>query len=490
MTDTIWLPDLSDQDGPKFRALANAIRTDIRRGHLTPGTRLPAMRDLAWRLGMTPGTVARAYQIAASEGIVDSQIGRGSFVATPEVGLRRLQPLLDQPDDGLPGTHARADSGPLDLRSPRLPDLGQAQSIRDAFAAMAQTASADILDYAPLGGDTDCLRAFADWLGPEAAGLCGPDDIVLTYGGQSAILLILSICLGRERPRVLCEALSYPGLRHAARLLRAEVAPVAQDGQGMRPDDLDRVARQSGARVVFLTPSAQNPTAGRMDAERRAALIQVARRHDLQVIEDETYPSRPGALRAADAPPALRALAPERVWHITGLSKLISAGLRFGALVCPTGMAAPARLTAQHSFFGMSRPLSLAMARLLRDPQVTEQAAQVLAELDARGAIARQIFAETPIRTLADLPYVWLPLPARWRASAFVQHAGDRGILIRSADEFAASNSTEMGRLAAAPLTNAVRVGLAGHLPRVVLSGALQELRRLYDAPPQDDMVV
>ncbi|MDN5567262.1 MAG: GntR family transcriptional regulator, partial [Paracoccus sp. (in: a-proteobacteria)] len=59
-----WQPDLTQQDGPKFRALANALRLAARSGELAPGTRLPPMRDLAWRLKVTTGTVARAYQLA------------------------------------------------------------------------------------------------------------------------------------------------------------------------------------------------------------------------------------------------------------------------------------------------------------------------------------------------------------------------------------------------------------------------------------------
>lgn len=480
MTDTKWQPDLSDQQGPKFRALATAIRQSVHDGSLPAGARLPAVRDLAWRLGMTPGTVARAYQIAAAEGVVDSHVGRGTYVTDRGQRLALVSPLL------LGGqSRARpATGGSVDLRSPQLPDLGQSAAIGAAMQAVAQSSAAEVLDYPPLTGDLACREALLDWFGHDSAGRTTIDDVVLTHGGQSAILLILSSCLTGERPRIICEGLSYPGLRHAARLLRAEVAPVAQDGQGMLPAELDRVARHSGGRIVFLTPSAQNPTAGRMDLERREALIAVARRHNLQIIEDESYTSRPGSLRPADMLPALRSLAPERVWHIASLSKILSAGLRFGAVICPNGRADAARLAAQHSFFGVSRLVTQTMTRLLGNPLSQDIAARVLADFAARAQIARTVLPAAQITTQPSLPFLWLTLPPGWRASRFAQRAADLGVLIRAGDEFAAvSGATQTA-------ANAVRIALSGDIPPETLRQAFQTLRRLHDAPQGEDIVV
>ncbi|WP_461307644.1 GntR family transcriptional regulator, partial [Albidovulum sp.] len=81
MMDTIWLPDLRHHDGPKYLALTRCLREAVRDGSLPEGARLPPVRELAWRLGMTPGTVARAYQIATQEGLLEAAVGRGTFVA-------------------------------------------------------------------------------------------------------------------------------------------------------------------------------------------------------------------------------------------------------------------------------------------------------------------------------------------------------------------------------------------------------------------------
>ena len=475
VTDTTWLPTLSDGVRPKFRALASAIRDAARSGELPPGTRLPPVRDLAWRLGITPGTVARAYQIAAAEGLVDSHVGRGSFIAPPRPLIGPLKPMLtDRIDTPALGP------GPVDLRIPQLPDCGQTTAIAAAMTRAAARLGDEVLDYPSLTRDRACRQALADWLAPRHLGPFGPEDLVLTHGGQNAILTVLALCLAGQRPRVLCESLAYPGLRHAARLLRAEIAPVALDDQGMIPADLDRAAAATGARLVCVTPSAQNPTVARMGAARRRELIEIARRHDLQILEDECFP---GPLTpSGDA--ALRALAPERVWHVSSLSKILSAGLRFGWIVCPQGMGGAGRLAAQHGDFGLSLPLVGLVSELIASGAASGLARQVQAVFDDRVRLARGVLAGLDVTTQPGVPFLWLRLPQGWRASTFATRAAESGVLVRSADEFSAI--AERGGAAPHGLPNAVRIALPCKLDPGRLAGALSTLARLYDAPPGD----
>ncbi|WP_254796910.1 GntR family transcriptional regulator [Sulfitobacter albidus] len=88
--DTIWQPALDPEVKPKYRGVVQAIREGIGKGALKPGDKLPPVRDLGWRLGMTPGTVARAYTVLTDEGVLNAEVGRGTFVAGP---ARRERPL-------------------------------------------------------------------------------------------------------------------------------------------------------------------------------------------------------------------------------------------------------------------------------------------------------------------------------------------------------------------------------------------------------------
>lgn len=78
-----WLPDLAGRAGPIYRRVVEALEDDVRAGRLAPGTRLPTHRDLAWRLKVTVGTVARAYAEAERLGLLAGEVGRGTFVRAP-----------------------------------------------------------------------------------------------------------------------------------------------------------------------------------------------------------------------------------------------------------------------------------------------------------------------------------------------------------------------------------------------------------------------
>lgn len=465
---TIWRPDLTQFDGPKYLALSHALRDAVRRGELPEGTRLPPVRELAWALSITPGTVARAYQIVTQDGLLEATVGRGTYVAARAPRLGPTHPIFEELD----AERIAAVSQPIvDLRSPRLPEIGQGAAISAILIQLANHLGQDHLEYPSLRRDIPLRQVYADWLGDQALGTFGVDDMALTLGGQNALGIALQCCLRGERPYVYCEELAYAGFRRAARLNRAEVAPVALDQEGMIPEALDVACRRYGGRIVCVTPDAQNPTTACMSLERRIALVQVARAHDLQIIEDNCYSV------AAATGPSLRALAPERTWHVTSISKSISAGLRFGALICPTGLGEAARLATQHCYFGLPRPVTDIVYALFRTGEAERLRDRVQAVFARRQELALNVLGRHDIGWQKGLSFIWLPMPRGWRASTFTRLAEASGVLIRSADEYALTD----GR---AP--NAVRIALSGAIPESDFVAALTKIGELLDSPPDD----
>ncbi|ETD84408.1 PLP-dependent aminotransferase family protein [Rhodobacter capsulatus] len=466
MTDTSWKPDLPVQSGPKYLALVRALREGVRRGDLSPGSRLPTVRDLAWKLGVTPGTVARAYQIATQEGLLEAAVGRGTFVSTQSRRLGPTESLYQQP------LSDPAADGVIDLRSPQLPDVGQSVALSQAMADAATELGEHYLEYPGLRRDRYCREAALDWFSHcSLHGLIGADDLVLTHGGQNGISIVLQCCLRGDRPVVLCEELAYPGFRHAARLSRAEVVPVKLDEEGMIPEALDAACRRYGGQVVCVTPDAQNPTTARMSNRRRQAIAEVARRHDLQIIEDDCYTAPVSGLEA------IRAIAPERTWHVTSLSKTISAGMRFGIVIAPEGMGEAGRLTAQHSFFGLPRPVTDIITRLFTSGEAMRLRHAAQEVMSRRLQMVVQAMEDHDIAWQPGLSFIWLRLPTGWRASTFARVAEAEGVLVRSADEYV---------LADGHAPNAVRFALAGGVPEDRLMRAIAKLRALLENPPRD----
>ena len=467
MTDTSWSPDLTQFPGPKYLALSRALRDAIRAGDLPANSQLPTVRDLAWRLHLTPGTVARAYQLATQEGLLAATVGRGTFVAAQSPRLGPTQPLYTERITG-------GSTGLVDLRPPQVPEVGQAEAFRSALLNMAATTGQGWLDYTSQMGEAALRAEIVTWMGDRILGPIGPEDVALTHGGQNAISLIFDCCLRGERPVVLIEELAYPGFRYAARAARAEVVPVEIDEHGIIPAALEAACRRHGAQVLCLTTEAQNPSTGRMPVKRRQEIAEIARAYDLQILEDDCY-----SVAASDIP-SLRALAPERVWLVGSVSKTISAALRFGYVICPAGMGEAGRLTAQHGFFALSRPVAELMLRLFQSGQAARIRERVQSEFSARQQVLVNHLGAFDLGWQPGVPFAWLRLPVGWRASTFLRTAEARGVLVRSADEYALVH----GR---AP--NAVRIAIAAGLPREAFETAMRTLADLLARPPSDLLV-
>lgn len=467
VTDTSWAPDLTQFPGPKYLALSRALRDAIRCGDLPENSQLPTVRDLAWRLQLTPGTVARAYQLATQEGLLAATVGRGTFVAAQSPRLGPTQPLYAERVSG-------GSTGIVDFRAPQVPETGQAEAFSRALTTMAQATGQGWLDYTSQSGEAPLRAEIIRWMSDRILGPAGPEDVVLTHGGQNAIHLILDCCLRGERPTVLIEELAYPGFRYAARAARAEVIAVEIDEDGVIPEALEAACRRHGVQLLCLTTEAQNPTARRMPVHRRQAIAEIARRYDLQVIEDDCY-----SVASSDLP-SIRALAPERTWMIGSVSKTLSAALRFGYVICPAGMGEAGRLTAQHGFFALSRPVVELMLQLFQSGMAQTIRERVRQEFEMRLQLLVNHLGAFDLSWQTGLPYVWLRLPQGWRASTFIRTAEARGVLVRSADEYALVH----GR---AP--NAIRIAIAGNVPIEEYRAAMRVLSDLLARPPSDLLV-
>ena len=462
--DTMWLPVLVTDEGPKYLALTRALRDAVRSGELKQGAQLPTVRELAYQLSVTPGTVSRAYQIATQEGLLQATVGRGTFVAAAKPQLGPTQPLFVERD------HA---DGPdlVDLRSPSLPDVDQGRYFAAILAGLATRVGPEWLSYTNQRDEAPLREAVVGWLKPRNLGPVSQQDVMLCHGGQNGVNLVLDCCLRGDRPVVLIEDLAYPGFRYAARAARAEVVTIELDNEGIRPDALEAACRRHGAQVLCLTPSAQNPTAARMSRERQADILAIAQKYDLQIIEDECY-----SVSSSDQP-TLRSMAPDRVWYTGSLSKSVSAALRFGYVVCPLGMGETGRIAAQHNFFALALPLTLLVSELLQSGAAAEIRAKVQSEFDARLDMLVAHMGGFDLTWQSGIPFAWLRLPQGWRAYTFTRMAEEQGVLLRAADQYA----TSTGR---AP--NAVRLAIAGDIPRQHLASGLATLAHLLPRPPND----
>jgi DNA-binding transcriptional MocR family regulator len=468
---TIWLPDLSNQRGPRYLAIADALASDIRGSRLSPGDRLPTHRELAYRLGCTVGTVTRAYSEAERRGLIGGEVGRGTFVRS-DIAVRASQ----RPNLRIPGSAdlAPAESGMIEfsINTPTDLDAGGEYDhvLRQVLRELSeQEGIGALLNYQPNGGNRPHREAGAKFL----AG-CGlaiePDQILITAGAQHAMTVALG-ALTEPGDTVLTEALTWPGLRRLADFLRFRVQGLAMDQDGILPDAFDAACRGRNVKALYCVPNLQNPTSIVMPEQRRRELAEVARRYDVKIVEDDVY----GFL--VPAAPPLVSFAPELGVFVTSVSKSMAPGLRVGYLGVMTDDAS--RISeAVRSTTWMAMPVAAEIAaRWINSGEGERIATRRRDEYARRQAMAREIFAGLPYQAHANSMHGWLDLPEEWPADSFTLQARIRGVAVCPASSFSLSRN----------IRNGVRISISAPCSIDTVARGLDIVARLAREKPRLD---
>src|SRR5215208_2268678 len=210
----------------------------------------------------------------------------------------------------------------------------------ESFAAqmtrIAQESSAQALQYGPTEGFESTKVAIRGVMAAEGMDP-DPHDIIVTTGGQQAIDLITKTLVDPGDP-VICEAPTYPGAVPVFSSYQAETHQVAMDDEGMRIDELEALCDRLDAagrkpKFIYSVPSFQNPAGVTLSLERRRRLVELARRREILLVEDNPY----GLLRyeGEPVPPLYQLDGGDYVIYVGTLSKILSPGIRIGWAVAP-----------------------------------------------------------------------------------------------------------------------------------------------------------
>ncbi len=459
---TIWMPEITAGRGPIYVAIADALADDVATGKLPPRTRLPTHRELAYRLGVTVGTVTRGYAEAERRGLVYGEIGRGTFVlAGPPDPTLTIQ--YESPDRG---------DGPINFAIDLTINFAIGEQRDQAMARTLGNLSRrnDLqryLNYHPHRGIAEHRVAASEWLARNGLSYT-PDQIIVTGGGQHAMMTVFST-LCRPGDVVLTEQLTYAGMKALANHLQIRLYGVAMDQHGLIPSALAAACRSTHSRVLYCQPTIQNPTATVMPEARRREIIEVARTHGLTIVEDDVYGFLPHKTE-----PQISALAPDISVYLTSASKTMAPGLRVGYIGAPPRLAERLSVPVRATMW-MAPPLMAEIARLwMSDGTVERIIDELRREATERQAIARRILNAPEARMCDGSFLVWLPLPREWRARDFVAEAARRSVAISGADSFAVDPL---------PAPESVRICLGAPANRNTLEKGLEILHDLLIGP-------
>lgn len=459
---TIDLAPFMRPGQPKYLAIGNALTEAINTGVLVPGSKLPTHRELADTLGVSVQTVSNAYAHAEKQGAIYALVGSGTFVRSRHISHESDYLSTDEHDDPSRGIDLSTAHPVCTQRHVKL--------YRESLERVAREGRDDfITSFHPTQGLTLHREVVCGWLAQQKLPV-NPDNMLFCNGAAHALTLAMATLL-KPGDTVLCEHETGMLLMALAQTLHFKLKGLATDDQGLLPEALEAACKQGGARVLFCTPTMNNPTTDTMGLERRQAIAELARKYDLTVVEDDVY----GALQP-DRHPPLSAFIPERSFYATSLTKITLPGMRAGYLVTPPNMVQQAigRLRST-TWMATLMPFEIA-SWWMQDGTLDRMVSFQQQEFAVRQAMARQHLTACQFKADPNGMHIWAELPGHWSPERFVRRARQEGVMIFPAEPFLAAVDRSNQR---------IRISLGAEQSRSRIETGLATLNGLMlETPP------
>ncbi|MEA1976421.1 MAG: PLP-dependent aminotransferase family protein [Chloroflexota bacterium] len=211
------------------------------------------------------------------------------------------------------------------------PDFFPIREFGEACKEVLRTHGEEALQYGPTEGYQPLKQFIAEMLSKYGIRV-ETDNIIMTNGSQQALDLIGKLFLN-PGDCMITSAPTYLGALQAWESYEARFCPISVDGDGIIVDDLPAILESDhDHKLIYVLPNFHNPAGTTMPLERRERLVEIAREHDLVIIEDDPY----GELRYEGEyiTPIFR-LAPERTIYLSTFSKTLTPGIRLAYVVAP-----------------------------------------------------------------------------------------------------------------------------------------------------------
>ncbi len=421
---TIWPPNPAELRRPAYRSLAETVIRAIEAGELRTGDRLPTHRNLAYDLGLSVQTVSRAYDELIRGGFIAGEVGRGTFVSASRTETRT--PYLRESQNG-----ALIDCSILKpVFEPLHLDL-----MRKTLSQLSEDLPSRVMSsFRPSGILKKYDHASLKWL--EECGLKIAGQSLLMTNGSTPAMTIALMAAANPGDLVVTEELGHHTLIPLTRYLGMRLRGLEIDEEGIVPSAFAAACERGPVKALYVMPTGLNPSATTMSVARRSEIVEIARRYDVLIIENDAW----GPLQSS-RPDLIATIAPERTFYFTSLTKCIMPGLRFGWLVMPeTYESAVANRHLVTNW--MVTPLVAEIAeRWIEDGTAITLLQWQRSALADRNRLAKEILGGLAFNCSESGMHIWLPLPGGWSEDAFVAHARLNGVAIAPGSSFEISET-------------------------------------------------
>lgn len=429
---------------PVYQQIADQIRQAVDAGELGGGERLPTIRELARSLRVNRDTVSLAYETLAAEGLVESTVGRGTFVARSAQGAPAPVsiPLSPQVERLLEFERTRPrfgdERGAVQMQA-LIPDpaLYPADEFRRSLNRVMQEEGPEILLYGSPQGHPGLRRALAGRM--QAAGVATDvEELVLCHGASQGIALAVRL-FAAPGDEVAVEEPTYNNVLATLFALGLRPVPVPMREDGPDLDVLRRVLARPAVRLFYTIPTFHNPMGISTSTNHRRALLEVAAAAGVPVVEDafemDLWDTRrpPAPLAALDA----RGL----VVNLFSFSKSLFPGARVGSVLARGAQVEAVLALKRATDLSDAMPLQAALADFVASGGYDRHLGRLRRTLRRRReALFEALASELPEParwTEPDGGYqVWVELPEPIDTADLLGDATRRGLLFAPGYQF------------------------------------------------------
>jgi 2-aminoadipate transaminase len=479
---------------PLYKQLYEHFSGLIQSGHLTKGERLPATRELAGTLGLNRTTVSAAYELLESEGLINGQVGRGSFVAgrPAPAGALDWDQLLRGSSGILPPSVAPSGRDAISFATSRPSEqLFPLSALRASCEeVMAGPDFAHVLQLGSPSGYEPLRRYLLE--AALAENLAAPDDdLIITNGCQQSLDLIGRVLL-RPGDKVVVEDPVYPGLKSLFLEAGAQLIGVPVGPHGIEIEQLHTALDRERPRLIVVTSNFQNPTGATIPVAARAALLRAAQNAGVPLVENDIY----GDLRYAgeDLPPIKQSAGAGHVVLLRSFSKITFPGLRVGWILGPRPLIARLAQSKQLADLHTDQLSQAVLLRFAESGRMAAHRAHMLrAGADRLAAVLSACDRYLPAGSRVTRPQggmnLWVCLPEPLDAGELLARAHRENVSYLPGKYFAVSRFDPGSlRLSFAGLTpEEIHKGLA--TLGAIFSSELERTRAHYHLEPATAMV-
>jgi DNA-binding transcriptional MocR family regulator len=438
---------------PKYRyeEVARFVASLVERGTLSPGSKVPSLRQISRQRKVSVTTALQAYRALEDRGVVEARPQSGFYVARGSP-ISLEPPGMSQP----PGKAAHVSVSDLVIRlleyaaNPKLVPLGCAIPSTDLLAAgrldrflarAARVKGADYNIYTMPKGDRRLRQEIARRASRWGQAL-SPEDIVITCGCTEALTLALQ-AVSQPGDTIAIESPTYFGLLCTLEALTLKALELPTDAStGIDLQALEKALESASIRACLFSSSFNNPLGCAMSDEKKTAVLQLLARYDVPLIEDDIY----GDIHfGSERPRPFMALEEQRnTIHCSSFSKTIAPGYRVGWLVAGPYMQKVLERKLALTLCGPALP-QVALADFLSSGGYDHHLRRIRRTFEhGIEQMTRTIDRSFPTGTRVSRPaggfVLWLELPRPLRSRELFAAALDKGICFAPGDVFTASN--------------------------------------------------